>query len=478
MTDETASGPWTTPPPTGPVSTLPPPPVRRPLDAVWAGPGGSGGLRPPTPPRRAPRPTRPAATDPAPRALLAWATVGGVALEVGIRGGAANALVALGIGCTVGALVTGGRLRRASSRRLALAALVPAAALGLRASPWLAASNLGAAAGLLALSILFDRGGSLLDAGPGDLARRLGVALPTTAWAPTVVRRAVPPVSAGGSATALRVGRALLVAVPILAVMVVLLASGDVVFAGMLHPDLHLGPIVGHLVLALVGGALVLAVVGTARADTDARRPVGTFGVVEVLTMLALAAGVLALFVVSQLIALTGAGKRLVEASGLTPADYARRGFFQLCAATALLLGFLALVERLAGPDVRERRSVRILGAAVPVLAVGLVVVSMRRMALYDHAFGLTMLRLWVVGAAAWFGVVLVLVAVRNAGVGGGRRWVLAGAGVAARPCSCWWPMSATRRRSWSATMWPGPRPASRSTWRTCARCPTMPRRR
>jgi Domain of unknown function (DUF4153) len=39
---------------------------------------------------------------------------------------------------------------------------------------------------------------------------------------------------------------------------------------------------------------------------------------------------------------------------------------------------------------------VRILGAAVPGLALGLVAVSLRRMALYDQAFGLTRLRLWI----------------------------------------------------------------------------------
>jgi hypothetical protein len=53
-------------------------------------------------------------------------------------------------------------------------------------------------------------------------------------------------------------------------------------------------------------------------------------------------------------------------------------------------------------------------------------------MALYDQAFGLTMLRIWVVGAALWLGAVLVMVALRNLGVGGARNWVVGAAGVAA----------------------------------------------
>jgi hypothetical protein len=75
---------------------------------------------------------------------------------------------------------------------------------------------------------------------------------------------------------------------------------------------------------------------------------------------------------------------------------------------------------------------VRGLGAAVPALALGLVVVSLRRLALYDHAFGLTMLRLWVVGAAVWMGLVLVMTAGRNLAPATGPSWLVAGAGVAA----------------------------------------------
>ena len=72
------------------------------------------------------------------------------------------------------------------------------------------------------------------------------------------------------------------------------------------------------------------------------------------------------------------------------------------------------------------------LGAAVPVLALGLVVVSLRRMALYDDVFGLTMLRLWVVGAAVWMGSVLVMTAVRNGRRPDGGNWLVAGAGLSA----------------------------------------------
>ncbi len=150
------------------------------------------------------------------------------------------------------------------------------------------------------------------------------------------------------------------------------------------------------------------------------------------ITALSLLAVVLLAFVVSQLVALTGAGQRLVDSTGLTPAEYARTGFFHLCWATAIVPGFLAVLHKIAAPNVGEARSVRILGAAVPVLATGLVAVSLRRMAYYDQAFGLTMLRLAVIGAALWMGAVLLLVALRNAGFAARRPWVTAVAGALA----------------------------------------------
>jgi hypothetical protein len=219
-----------------------------------------------------------------------------------------------------------------------------------------------------------------------------------------------------------------LVAFPLLLLVTVLLAAADPVFAGLVTPDVELGPLVGHVVLASLFALVVLVVLAAALVESGEGEHRGRFGVVEVATMLGLATAVLALFVVSQLLALTDAGDRLVEAAGLTPAEYARSGFFQLCWAAALLVGFLGGVGFLAGPRVMAHRTVRALAAAVPLLALGLVAVSLRRMALYDEAFGLTMLRLWVVGATLWMGSALLMMAARHAGLAADRNWVLGGA--------------------------------------------------
>lgn len=384
------------------------------------------------PPGRHTAPRDRTAADPAARRLVGLALAAGLALEVGLRGGVSNAVVVAGLILVVVVLVTDGRVQRREARVMALAAVAPIVFLALRASAWLAWSNLGAAAALIAASVLYSRSGSVFDASPGRVLKRSLSALGRGVAGLGVVRAVVPRMTSPERERVARLARALLVTVPVLGVLVALLASADAVFASLLTPDIGVAPVAGHTLLALTLAPLVLCLAAAASAPVTDRRPNRGFGVVEVATMLALAAVVLGLFVVSQLLALTGAGRRLVESAGLTPAEYARSGFFQLCWAAGLLLAFLGLVRALATPRALEHRLVRGLGAAVPALALGLVVVSLRRMALYDQAFGLTMLRLWVVGAAVWMGSVLVMTMVRNLGADAGRSWLVAGAGVAA----------------------------------------------
>lgn len=396
------------------------------------GPAGARPAAPPPPPRLRPplRTTRPPRRpDPHPANLAFLALAGGVAFDLGLRGGIANAIVAVGVATVAVALVLDGRVEGAQARWLAASAVVPAAFLAWRTSPWLLTCDVVAVGGLLGAAILHAQSGSVLDTTPLRLLRRSAVAVPRAFSGVAVLRPLVPGVSRQSASRVGRIALAVVIALPMLAVMVLLLASADAVFASLLVPDVDTGPALGHVVLIALFGFGVLGTVTAALGDADGDAPGGDFGAIEVVTMLGLAAAILGLFVVSQLVALTDAGDRLVESSGLTPAEYARSGFFQLCWATAVLVGFLALVRALAKPDVRGEPPVRILGGVVPLLALGLVAVSLRRMALYDDAFGLTMLRLWVVGAAVWMGGALVMIALRNLGVGGDRNWVVAGAG-------------------------------------------------
>ena len=123
----------------------------------------------------------------------------------------------------------------------------------------------------------------------------------------------------------------------------------------------------------------------------------------------------------------------MIESAGLTYAEYARSGFFQLLAAALLAVGVIAALRATA--DIRspgQRLSFTILSLGVVVLTLALVVSAFHRLFLYEQAFGLTMLRLYAQTAIVCVGIVLVFLGLWIAGVGGRKAWVWSAAGVTA----------------------------------------------
>ncbi|MGP4022763.1 DUF4153 domain-containing protein [Actinomadura sp. 3N407] len=126
---------------------------------------------------------------------------------------------------------------------------------------------------------------------------------------------------------------------------------------------------------------------------------------------------------------------KLLASTGLTYAEYARQGFFQLVIVTVLVLAVVAVAMRYAPSGGRgDRVTVRVLLGLLCALTLVVVAVALRRLYLYEETFGWTRLRLWVHAFEFWLGGVVVLVAV--AGVMKGRaawlpRAVAAGGAVA-----------------------------------------------
>lgn len=110
----------------------------------------------------------------------------------------------------------------------------------------------------------------------------------------------------------------------------------------------------------------------------------------------------------------------LLRSTGLTYAEYARQGFFQLVVVTVLVLAVVAVAKRYAPSGNRgDRTIVRALLGLLCALTLVVVAVALRRLYLYEQTFGWTRLRLWVHTFELWLGFVVVLVAV--AGVVKGR---------------------------------------------------------
>ncbi len=400
-------------------------------------------------------------TGPLARRLLALALVVGVATDLLFRGNALGINVVLDVALLLaaGALTAGPtRLRRIDrlDAWLAPVALVLAAFAAVRADPALVAVDvLGAA--ILGGAVLATMGGRrLMRADAGGIAASAGE------MALAAVVGAIPALGAirrelgdrgwrgGRPGWAAPVLRGVLVAAPLLVVFAALFAAADAVFAAAAGEVLTLpfrlpfGDVVdrGVFVVAVawvVAGVLVAAagvrlvardVADHRRFSTPSRRA-SRFGIggLEATVVLACLDALFAAFVAFQVAYLFG-GRDTLEAGGLTYADYARRGFFELLAAA----GLAALVVATLDARVRQRSRAFVAGAIVLVGLTGVTLVSsFLRLRLYQDAYGWTELRFWVLLSIGWLAAALLALGVLVARGRSGRLvHVLGALGIAA----------------------------------------------
>ncbi|GAB3720258.1 DUF4153 domain-containing protein [Nocardiopsis oceani] len=134
-----------------------------------------------------------------------------------------------------------------------------------------------------------------------------------------------------------------------------------------------------------------------------------------------------AAFLVVQATAMFGGEDHVQRVAGMTYAEYARQGFFQLVVVSLLVLGVVALVVRLVPDRPSGTRLLR--NAVLGVLCVLTLVIlasAMMRLQLYIDVFGLTRMRAtaeaWIAWSALVFGLVIA-VGVLNT-LGRPARWL------------------------------------------------------
>lgn len=285
----------------------------------------------------------------------------------------------------------------------------------IRAAEWLVALDLAMAIGVGSLALTRARDW------PGVLRGlvEVGLVLPrTTGWFVRGLRQ-VPfarPVTGPAARGAVLTAVLLVVFVP-------LLVSADAAFATVLErvlPDLpDLGLLPARVIVACIaafgvaGGLFVLL---APRPEPVVGAPLRKLHrAAEWLLPLGVLNALLASFLAVQATVMFGGDDHVLRAAGVTYSSYAREGFGQLVAVTALVLAVVAAAVRWAP------------GAARPMLALlcGLALVvdasALWRLHLYVDAYGLSRLRLTATALSCWLGVVLVVVLV--AGVRPGR-WV------------------------------------------------------
>ena len=253
----------------------------------------------------------------------------------------------------------------------------------------------------------------------------------------------------------LPVARGLLLATPVVACFTALLMAADSVFASYitqlfsLQLPFDVPTLIGHLMLTLLigwgccggllaalasdtrspfaqafetifGGLAGLVRAAPLRATAEAlpsegatqrlnlpKRPPLSLGWVEALTILLAVDLLFGSFIVIQSAYFFG-GLNTLDRSGMTFAEYARRGFFELLAVACLSLGMLcALAVATRRATSGQRRGFNAASGALIALVLGLLASAFQRMLLYEQAYGYTQLRLYTQGFMIWLVVVL-----------------------------------------------------------------------
>jgi len=350
-----------------------------------------------------------------------------LALRSGVKGLAGALLVAI----VAGGALASRRIPNTKAWPLFLAAPLFGACLMFRSSPWLLPLDVLAAAGVLVLGATLSRKGDPLELTvPGLLGRGLhalvhGTLAPAFLLSPLMRRR-------GGKSSTLQTNgvlRGALLAAPIVAIVGLLLTSADAVFASFFRVPTDMGDVAMHAVMLAIGawGAAGLLRIASATPFEMPVRRRWPLGHVEATTVLVALVAVFAAFVASQLVAAVGGASYVQRTAGLSYAAYARSGFFQLLGVAAISLAVLLAVRATVDlSDEARRRRFLVLTEAAVVLTLVIVAVAVRRLFLYEQAYGLTMLRLCSLLVAVWIGAVFVLLGVALTGVRvlGRRNWL------------------------------------------------------
>ena len=210
-------------------------------------------------------------------------------------------------------------------------------------------------------------------------------------------------------------------AIPVGVILLCLFSSADAVFGEALTrftQALRLNPAVLVLDCTIgtaLGFLLAACLLDTFFAEQGKAAPIRRLQIPALVTgaFLAVIDGITALFVAFQFVYLFG-GEASRQAYGLTYAEYARRGFFELCAASGIVFGVTLLALLLTRRNGRgSPRSIRVLAALLCLCDLVVLASAFKRMALYISAYGMSIKRLLTLWGMALVAIWLLLLLIR-----------------------------------------------------------------
>ncbi len=307
------------------------------------------------------------------------------------------------------------------SRWLAVPLLLFAALFVWRDSDTLAVLNGLAVVVSISLFAVRSTSGRLAISGISDYLYRgmQAIAFASAGILPTVIRDIQwRELRGGGYAPLFSVLRGIAISAPLLLVFGALFVAADAVFEDIVSNlfDFDLAEIFGHLVLfgfvAWISAGLLHAAVTGERLPQPPERPAFlSLGIVEIGVVLGLLNALFLAFVLVQARYFFGGASRVLSSNGLTYAEYARRGFFELVVVAALVIPILLIAHWLLIPE-KPRHAILFRSLAGTLVGLLLIVMAsaLQRMRLYTAEFGLTESRLYTTAFMLWMLVVLILV--------------------------------------------------------------------
>jgi hypothetical protein len=369
------------------------------------------------------------------RSLAAAFAVGAVA-----QGLLVGAELGLSLPLLVAATLAAAAVVRAGGRRidrldlwLPVAALAVGAMVAIRSDETLQFLNVVTAALLLGASMAAFAGAAVTRRSTIAI---VAIGMVVLAWVAGGILRLTIAVRRTGEGPGWRdrmpawvgpVARGLFLAIPVLIVFAALFSSADAIFASFTQNlfgwEIDLGELpvrlsVAFLVAWAVSGLLGVAA-GGAELDWPQKPPemqslgaavaeplplTPRLGTTEALTILVAVDVLFAVFVSLQVAYLYG-GLDTLSAGGITYANYARRGFFELvavtCLAGALVAGLHAIVSH-------RTRAFVVAAVGLALLTFVILVSAGLRLSLYQDAYGWTELRFYIDATIAWLGIGIV----------------------------------------------------------------------
>jgi len=350
--------------------------------------------------------------------VLAFAVSVGISgdalLRQGIGGAGLAAWVAITAVATVALVWRAGAPPSAQAWAWLAAAVTAASAVAWRNAELLQALDLLAAIGAMIMAAVAINGRGWWIAAPYTalLAAFRVVRGAAFGFVPLARETALTRGASRWGARATLIARIVAVAAPVALIFGALLREADPIFASYLTvPGIDFEALLSHaLVIAVLawlsGGWARAALVPSAEQTPVA---IGTIrlGTLEVTTVLLTLDLLFAAFVAAQASWFFSGETYLRARTGLTVADYARRGFFQMVWVAALVVPVIIGTRIMSPPTRAARRRHTVLALPLVALTGAIIASAAFRLRMYVGYYGLSVERLYPLAFVIWLAFVL-----------------------------------------------------------------------